>query len=82
MPLKFYPSVYATGRIPFGWLPIKGGTLKYPVRNPAVLQELRRLQIGKWSKVIKRGTVGEIHYFEHESGGVAGVKFYHKIGQS
>jgi len=49
--------------------------VKYPVRNTAVLRELRRLRSGRWKKVIKQGNVGEAHYFEHESGMVAGVKF-------
>ena len=30
---------------------------------------------GKWRKVIKKGNIGETHYFEHDSGQVAGVKF-------
>ena len=51
-------------------------TLKYPVRNRAVLRELRRLRAGQWKKVIKQGSVGEVHYFEHKSGSVAGVKFF------
>jgi hypothetical protein len=37
----------------------------YGVRGPAG---------GK--KVIKPGNVGDVHYFEHESGSVAGVKFF------
>jgi len=41
-----------------------------------VLRELRRLLPGKWYKVIKYGTRGELHYFEHESGAVADVKHY------
>ena len=50
--------------------------LKYPVLNHAVLRELRRLRAGRWQKVIKCGNIGEVHYFEHRSGRVAGVKFY------
>ena len=30
----------------------------------------------QWQKVIKKGNSGEVHYFEHESGQVAGVKFF------
>ena len=75
MPLHIYPNVYASESVPAGWTPIAGGTLKYPVRNRAVLRELRRLRPGRWKKVIKQGSIGEIHYFEHESGWVAGVKF-------
>ena len=76
MPLNLYPNVYLSGSVPEGWTPIRGGALKYPVRNPAVLRELRRLCAGRWKKVIKQGNSGEVHYFEHESGKVAGVKFF------
>jgi hypothetical protein len=40
------------------------------------LKHLRELAIGRWQKVIKPGNTGEIHYFEHESGKVAGVKYF------
>lgn len=76
MPLALYPDIYASGSVPQGWIPVRGGTLKYPVRNRAVLRELRRLRPGRWKKVIKKGNFGEVHYFEHESGSVAGVKFF------
>lgn len=76
MPLNLYPDIYASGSVPQGWVPVRGGVVKYPVRNRAVLRELRRLRVGKWKKVIKQGNSGEVHYFEHESGSVAGVKFY------
>ncbi len=76
MPLHVYPSVLASGSIPDGWEPIKGGTIKYPVRNAALRNYLRELLPGKWQKVIKAGNNGEAHYFEHESGQVAGVKFF------
>jgi hypothetical protein len=78
MPLHLYPDVYASGSVPESWKPIRGGALKYPVRNPQVLQYLRELLSGKWQKVIKDGNTGEIHYFEHASGQVAGVKFFPK----
>jgi hypothetical protein len=76
MALNLYPDVYASGVVPRNWAPSKGGTLKYPVRNKAVLRELRRLLAGRWRKVIKQGKSGEVHYFEHESGRVAGVKYF------
>jgi hypothetical protein len=78
MPLHIYPNVYASESVPDNWTPLRGGALKYPVRNRAVLRELRRLRPGRWQKVIKQGNFGEIHYFEHESGWVAGVKFLRK----
>jgi hypothetical protein len=76
MPLHLYPDVYASGSVPKGWAPAKGGAVKYPVRNPAVLRHLHDLLSGKWQKVIKRGNTGEVHYFEHASGQVAGVKYF------
>ena len=76
MPLYLYPDVYASGSVPLGWRPVRGGTVKYPVRNRPVLLVLRNLRPGRWQKVIKKGTSGEIHYFERESGAVAGVKYF------
>ncbi len=76
MPLNLYPNIHASGKVPTDWKPIRGGALKYPVRNRAVLRELRRLRSGRWKKIIKKGNVGEVHYFEHGSSRVAGVKFF------
>lgn len=76
MPLHLYPDVYASGSVPVEWLPIQGGTVKYAVHNRALLRYLRQLLPGKWQKVIKKGNLGEVHYFEHGSGQVAGVKYY------
>lgn len=52
MPLHLYPDVYASGSVPAGWVPVKGGALKYPVHNKALLKYLRELLAGKWQKVI------------------------------
>lgn len=76
MSLNLYPDIYASGSVPIGWTPIKGGALKYPVRNATVLRYLRTLLPGRWQKVIKKGSTGEVHYFEHSSGQVADVKFF------
>lgn len=76
MPLYLYPDVYASGSVPPVWVPTRGGTIKYPVRNAAVRRYLRQLSSGKWQKVIKQGNYGEVHDFEHASGQVAGVKYY------
>jgi hypothetical protein len=82
MPLNLHPDIHASGSVPHDWKPVRGGTLKYPVRNPAVLRELRRLLSGRWEKVIKQGNSGEVHDFEHASGRVAGVKFFSNTGTS
>lgn len=76
MPLHVYPSVRASGSVPSIWAPVRGGTIKYPVRNPEVRRYLQELRSGTWRKVIQQGNVGEVHYFEHASGQVAGVKFF------
>jgi hypothetical protein len=76
MPLHLYPSVYASGSVPQGWIPDKGGALKYQVNNKVVLRYLRQLLSGRWQKIIKKGNIGDVHYFEHESGQVADVKFF------
>jgi hypothetical protein len=76
MPLNLYPNIYASGSVPANFVPARGGALKYPVRNPRVLRYLRTLLAGKWQKVIKSGNIGEVHYFEHESGQVADVKYF------
>ena len=76
MALNLYQDIHASGSVPRQWTPQRGFALKYPVRNRAVLRELRRLRSGRWQKVIKHGNIGEVHYFEHKSGRVAGVKFF------
>jgi hypothetical protein len=78
MPLNLYPDIHTSGSVPQNWIPVRSGTLKYPVRNRAVLRELRRLPPSRWRKVIKQGNSGEVHNFEHASGRVAGVKFFSK----
>ena len=72
MPLHLYSDVYVSGSVPPGWVPTTGGTIKYPVRNPAVRRYLRQLLPGRWQKVIKQGNSGEVHYFGHASGQVQG----------
>ena len=76
MPLYLYSNVYESNSVPGTWKPNKGDVIKYPVRNQAVQQYLRSLLPGKWQKVIKKGNIGEVHYFEHESGKVAGIKYF------
>jgi hypothetical protein len=76
VPPHLYADIYASGSVPRDWSPGRGSTIKYPVRNPAVRRYLGRLLPGRWQKVIKAGTTGEVHYFEHASGHVAGVKFF------
>ena len=80
MPLHLYPNIYVSGSVPTGWTPMRGGTIKYPVRNRAVRRYLRQLLPGRWQKVVKNGNTGQVHYSEHASGQVAGVRFYSNQG--
>ncbi|HZW34585.1 MAG TPA: hypothetical protein VFF52_27925 [Isosphaeraceae bacterium] len=75
MPLNLYPNGYASGSVPAGWVPIPQGTIKSPVRNHQLRLYLKQLLPGKWQKVIKKGSSGDIQYLEQESGQVADVKF-------
>jgi hypothetical protein len=76
MPLHLYANIRASGSVPEDWRPNRGNTDKFPVYNAPLLKYLRELLPGKWQKVIKYGNTGEVHYFEHESGQVADVKFF------
>lgn len=76
MPLNLYRSIYPSGSVPAGWTPTPGGTVKYPVRNGALLRYLRGLLPGRWRKVVQIGRPGEVHYLQHESGQVADVKHF------
>jgi hypothetical protein len=76
MPLHLYPNIRASGSVPADWRPTRGNADKFPVYNAPLLKYLRQLRPGKWQKVIKYGNNGEVHYFAHESGDVADVKFF------
>jgi hypothetical protein len=76
MPLNLYPNIRASGSVPNDWQPSRGNTDKFPVYNKTLLRYLRQLLRGKWQKVLKYRNNGEVHYFEHESGQVADVKFF------
>jgi len=76
VPLHLYDSIGDSGVVPGDWISTRDGTVKYPVRNRRLRAYLKELKPGRWQKVIKLGTRGEVHYFEHGSGSVAGVKFF------
>jgi hypothetical protein len=82
VPLHLYKNVLSSGSVPSSWRPGRSGTIKYPVRNALLLQHLRNLKAGRWQKVIKPGSIGDVHYFEHASGAVAGVKFFPREAES
>jgi hypothetical protein len=76
MPLNVFPNIHASGSVPKGWSPSRQSPKKFLVYNKDLLRYLRSLLPGKWRKVIKMGTTGDVHYFEHQSGQVADVKFF------
>lgn len=76
MPLYVYRSLLDSGRVPITWRPLPRELIKYPVRNRELRKYLNSLLPGGWRKVIQKGNIGEAHYFQHESGAVAGVKFF------
>jgi hypothetical protein len=76
MPLYLYANIRASGSVPADWQPSRGNADKFPVYNAVLLKYLRQFKSGKWRKVLKYGNNGEVHYFEHESGQVADVKFF------
>lgn len=69
MPLHVYRSIYESGSIPAEWKPIRGGTIKYRIRNTALRGYLRQLLPGKWQKVMKAGNIREVHYLNTILGG-------------
>jgi hypothetical protein len=76
MPLHVYRSIYASGSIPQQWKPIRGGTIKYPIRERELNSIFVHFYLGNGEKSLRWVTQVEAHYFEHESGHVAGVKFF------
>ncbi|WP_437875556.1 toxin TcdB middle/N-terminal domain-containing protein [Sorangium sp. So ce513] len=68
-----YPQGFATSRGV-----VKGTTTRNNVSNNALLEQLRKVEPGKWQKVYKDGWVGSekvsVHYFQSESGKVFNVK--------
>lgn len=73
--IEVFNSIYESGRVPAGWTPLRGGTRKVSVKNTTIRRMLRNIRAGRWKKVYQKGTGGvEMHYFQHESGLVFGVK--------
>jgi len=78
MPLNLYVTIFESGSVPDGWKPVKHGTTRYSVSDSSVLAYLQTLLPGKWEKVVSVGRPGNVHYFQHVTGHVAGVKHYEK----
>jgi len=77
--LKTYRSIREAPGYPKGFKDASGGFKKVPIKNLSLLDELRRIEAGDWSKVYRDGytPLGEkvsIHYFQSKSGLVFDVK--------
>lgn len=74
-----YNSIKDAPKYPKGFRTKKNGTKLNKVKNLKVLEKLRKVEKGKWSKVYKNGYDASgnkisIHYFQSESGKVFDVK--------
>jgi filamentous hemagglutinin len=74
-----YDSIRKAPQFPEGFREKFGGTTKNVVNNKAVLDDLRRIEAGRWTKVYKdgfdsNGVKISVHYFQSESGKVFDVK--------
>ncbi|EOC2631463.1 RHS repeat-associated core domain-containing protein, partial [Salmonella enterica] len=74
-----YGSIKDAPQYPKGFRSSQNGTVKNVVKNREVLESLRKVESGKWSKVYKDGYDASgrrvsIHYFESQSGRVFNVK--------
>jgi len=74
-----YESIRKAPQYPEGFREKNGGTTKNVVNNMAVLDDLRKVEPGKWTKVYKDGFSSDgsrvsVHYFQSESGKVFNVK--------
>jgi filamentous hemagglutinin len=74
-----YDSIKSAPKFPEGFRERVGGTTKNVVNNKAVLDDLRRIEAGRWTKVYKdgfdsNGVKISVHYFQSESGKVFDVK--------
>ena len=79
--LRLYNSWREARIVPEDWQPAAppGHVEKRHVKNNELLAALRELKTGQWRKIYRKGRDGsEVHYFEHESGVVAGVKMKYK----
>ncbi len=73
-----YNSIKESPKYPNGFTGIQNGTVKVNVNNGKLLDDLRKIEHGKWKKVYKDGydvdgNKVSIHYFQSQSGKVFDV---------
>ena len=74
-----YNSIKDSPDYPKEFEAVKNGTTKNTIKNKELLDKLREIESGKWTKVYKDGYNSSgnkisIHYFQSESGKVFNVK--------
>ena len=74
-----YNSIKDSPDYPKEFEAVKNGTTKNTIKNKELLDKLREIESGKWTKVYKDGYDSSgnkisIHYFQSESGKVFNVK--------
>jgi hypothetical protein len=73
-----YNGVTNAPGYPSNFRNIQNGTTRHPVTNKELLEKLREIAPGNWSKVYKDGWIGSnkvsLHYFESSSGKVFNFK--------
>ena len=74
-----YNSIKDSPDYPKEFVAVKNGTTKNTIKNKELLDKLREIESGKWTKVYKDGYNSSgnkisIHYFQSQSGKVFNVK--------
>jgi filamentous hemagglutinin len=74
-----YNSIKDAPQYPQGFRASQNGTTKNVVNDRALLEQLRKVESGKWSKIYKdgfdaSGNKVSVHYFQSQSGRVFNVK--------
>lgn len=75
---QIYKSVKDAPEYPKDFRPVQNGVKKITIKHKSLLDELRQIEPGEWSKVYRDGYRGgkkvSVHYFQSQSGQVFNVK--------
>ena len=75
---KTHNSIRQAPSYPANFKPVQNGTTRNVIKNTELLEQLRSIEPGQWSKVYKDGFVGSdrvsLHYFESQSGRIFNFK--------
>ncbi len=75
----FYKSIKDAPKYPDGFKPVQNGTKAFNVNNGQILEKLRKVESGEWTKVLKNGydkygNEVSVHYFKSKTGKVFDVE--------